>query len=102
MVLLPKTVFIGKHKLHGATASAIAAFNEGAVHLSQVLGKLAIESNEIVNSFIKHTDNKRLSKANQASSSTQQKERSTRWIKKRQERARQEETEGVSYAPGAF
>ena len=101
MVLLPKTVFIGKHKLHGATASAIAAFNEGAVHLSQVLGKLAIESNEIVNSFIKHTDNKRLSKANLASSSTQQKERSTR-IKKRQERARQEETEGVSYAPGAF
>ena len=29
----PKTVFIGKHKLHGATASAVADFNEGSIQI---------------------------------------------------------------------
>ena len=29
----PKTVFIGKHKLHGATASAVAVFNEGSIQI---------------------------------------------------------------------
>ena len=29
----PKTVFIGKHKLHGAAASAVAVFNEGSIQI---------------------------------------------------------------------
>ena len=37
-----KTVFVGYHKLHGAVASAISAFNEGVVHLSQVQHRLVI------------------------------------------------------------
>ena len=35
----PKTIFMGKHKLHGAVATAISSFNEGAIHMSQVLKK---------------------------------------------------------------
>ena len=40
-------MFVGKHKLEGAVASAISSFNEGSIHrLTQVMQKLAIESNE--------------------------------------------------------
>ena len=49
------------HKLHGAVASAIAAFNEGAVRLSQVLQRLAIESSQVMNLYIEETDRLRCS-----------------------------------------
>ena len=42
----------GYHKLHGAVTSEIAAFNEGAAHMSQVLQRLAIESNQVMNLYI--------------------------------------------------
>ena len=37
----PKTVFVGKQKLHGAVASAVASYNEGTVHMSQVNIRIA-------------------------------------------------------------
>ena len=39
----PKTVFVGVRRVCGAVASAIARFNEGTSHISQVMEKLAIE-----------------------------------------------------------
>ena len=39
-----KTVFVGHHKLHGAVASAVGGFNEGAVHLTRVMDLLAINA----------------------------------------------------------
>jgi len=35
-------LFVGKLKLHGAVASPVASFNEGACHMSQVLQKLFV------------------------------------------------------------
>ena len=43
---------MGKHKLHGAVATAISSFNEGAIHMSQVLKKLAMEPNQLMYIFI--------------------------------------------------
>ena len=95
----PKHVFVGKHKLEGAVASAISSFNEGSIHLTQVMQTLAIESNEAMNI---HIDNKRLTSTRTASSVAARKERSHCWISKRQECVQQEAGEGTSYAAGAF
>ena len=78
-----KTVFIGKHKLHGAAASAVAVFNEGCIQLSQVMERLAIETNQIHNLLMDEMDRKRMYKANIASSSRVCKERADRWVKQR-------------------
>ena len=98
----PKTVFVGKHKLHGAAASAIAVFNEGAVQLSQVLRRLAVETNQIHNLLVEEVDSKRITKANLASSESVKKDRAEKWIKNRQQRATQEAAEGITYAAGGF
>ena len=63
----PRTVFVGYHKLHGAVALAIAAFNEGAVLLFQVLQRLAIESNQVMNLYIEETDRLRVMKSKDSS-----------------------------------
>ena len=76
----PKTVFIGKHKLHGATASAIASFHEGSSHLSHVMQKMAIETNELLNVYMEELDQRRRISANVSSSATTQRERAGRWI----------------------
>ena len=94
----PKTVFIGKHKLHGATASAVAVFNEGSIQIF-IYGRerLAIETNQIHNLLM---DRKRMYKANIASSSRVRKEHADRWVKQRQQLATQEASEGTTYAAG--
>ena len=56
-------MFVGKHKLEGAVASAISSFNEGSIHLIKVMQKLAIESNEVMNIDIKQLVNRRLTSA---------------------------------------
>ena len=83
----PKTIFVGKHKLHGAVATSISSFNDGAIHLSQVLKKLAIEPNQLMNIFIDNIDSIRIQNATKASiSSSKSKKKRARWVKKRQER----------------
>ena len=94
--------FIGKHKLHGATASAIASFNEGSSHLSQVMQKMAIETNELLNVYMEEIDQRRITSANVSSSATTKRERAWRWIRKRQEHVNLEADEGPSYAAGGF
>ena len=66
----PKTIFMGKHKLHGAVATAISSFNEGAIHMSQVLKKLAIEPNQLMNIFIDVIDSIRIQKDTKVSISS--------------------------------
>ena len=66
----PKTIFVGKHKLHGAVVTAISSFNKGAIPMSQVLKKLAIESNQLMNIFIDDIDSIRIQKATKASISS--------------------------------
>ena len=60
----PKTIFVGK--LHGAVATAILSYNEGAIHMSQVLKKLAIEPNQLMNICIDDIDSIRIQKATKA------------------------------------
>ena len=98
----PKTVFVGYHKLHGAVASAIAAFNEGAVHLSQVLQRLAIESNQVMNLYIEETDRLRVMKSKDSSTEVVKRRRTEKWVENRRERHAVEEEEGCSYQPGGF
>ena len=70
----PNTIFVGKHKLHGAVATAISYFNEDAIHMSQVLNKLAIEPNQLMNMFIDDIDSIRIQKATKASISSSKSE----------------------------
>ena len=101
-VIWSRCPFIGKHKLHGAAASAVAVFNEGSIQLSQVMERLAIETNQIHNLLMDEMDRKRMYKANIASSSRVRKERADRWVKQRQQLATQEASEGTTYAAGEF
>ena len=61
-----KTVFVGHRKLHGAVASAVGCFNEGATHLTRVMDLLAIESNEMTQAFVASRDAVRIAKSEQA------------------------------------
>ena len=81
LVKVSENSFIGKHKLHGAAASAVAVFNEGSIKLSQVMERLVIETNQIHNLLMDEMDRKRMYKANIASSSRVRKERADRWVK---------------------
>ena len=97
-----KTMFVGKHKLHGAAASAVCSFNEGAIHLTQVMDKMAIEYNEVINCYIEELDRRRVAMANAASSALSRKDRSDQWLTKRGELLRLEAQEGPSYVSGGF
>ena len=101
----PKTIFVGKHKLHGAVATAISSFNEGAIHMSQVLKKLAIEPNQLINMFIYDIDSIRIQKATKASISSSKSKKRARWVKKRQERHNAAEgtsTDFEAYQAGGY
>ena len=98
----PKTVFVGKHKVHGAVASAVAAFNEGAAHTSQVLRKRAIEPHEILNVFNEHQDTLRVAKSKRMSTEASKRQRTEKWIADRRKRHQAETVEGSSYVSGGF
>ena len=78
----PKTFFMGKHKLHGAVATAISSFNEGAIHMSQVLKKLAMEPNQLMYIFIDVIDSIRIQKATKVSTSSSKSKKGARWVLK--------------------
>ena len=63
-------------------ALAIAAFNEGAVHLSQV----AIESNQIMNLYIEETDRLRVMKSKDSSTEVVKRQRTEKWVENLRER----------------
>ena len=66
----PKTIFMGKHNLHGAIATSISSFNEGTIHMSQVLKKLPMEPNQLMYIFIDVIDSIRIQKATKVSISS--------------------------------
>ena len=72
------------------TGLVVAVFNEGSIQLSQVMERLAIETNQIHNLLMDEMDRKRMYKANIASSSRARKERADRWVKQRPHLATQE------------
>ena len=76
----PKTIFMGKHKLHGAVATAISSFNEGAIRMSQVLKKLAVEPNQLMYIFIDVIDSFRIQKATKVSISSSKSKKRARWV----------------------
>ena len=93
----PKTVFVGHRKLHGAVASAIAAFNEGAIHTSQVIRRMHIEPTELLNLYVEHTDSIRIHKSKQATSVVAKRKRSAKWGESRRERHRTAEGTAPGY-----
>ena len=98
----PKTTFVGKRKLHGAVASAVAAFNEGAVHTSQVLKKRAIEPHEILNINNEQQDAPTVVKSRKSSTLVAKRRRTEKWVADRQRRHQAGAVEGASYVPGGF
>ena len=58
-----KTVFVSHRKLQGAVARAVASFNAGASHLTEVMEFLAIEVNELNLAFVDECDRQRVAKA---------------------------------------
>ena len=69
---------MGKHKIHGAVATAISSFNEGAIHMSQVLKKLAMEPNQLMHIFIDVIDSIRIQKATKVSISSSKSKKKAR------------------------
>ena len=58
-----KTVFVGQRKLKSAIARAVGSFNAGASHLTEVMGLLAIEANEVTQAYIEEGDSLRVTNA---------------------------------------
>ncbi|XP_048243127.1 uncharacterized protein LOC125376009 [Haliotis rufescens] len=98
----PKTVFVGARRLHRAVASAIASFNEGTCHITQVMNKLAIEANEITAASVERLDNVRTLKARKQSQETSKMERSAKWEAKKRDRVHVDAAEGLLYGAGEF
>ena len=91
-----KTVFVSHRKLQGAVARAVACFNAGASHLTEVMELLAIEVNELNLAFVDECDRQL------ASMTSAKKDRKRRGEERKRKRAYNEEQEGPSYVAGAF
>ncbi len=97
-----KTVFVGHRKLHGAVASAVGCFNEGATHLTRVMDLLAIESNEMTQAFVASRDAVRIAKSEQARKGSTKESRKRKADVRKRERAHAEAQEGPAYEAGGF
>ena len=97
-----KTVFEGHQKLHGAVASAVGGFNEGATHLTKVMDLLGIESNEMTQAFIESRDRARIAKSEEARKGSRKVLRKQKAEDRKRQRARAEEEEGPAYEAGGY
>ena len=93
-----KTVSVAHQKLHGAVASAVGGFNEGATHLTRVMDLLGIESNEMTQAFIES----RIAKSEAARKGSRKVLRKQKAEDRKRQRARAEEEEGPAYEAGGF
>ena len=98
----PKTVFVGRHKVQGAAASAIAVYNEGASQLTSLMQNMAVEVNEVTLAHNAAKDGLRLYKADIAMQEVAKRRRLVLQRLHNQERATQTAEEGVTYALGGF
>ena len=76
----------------------ISIYFPSTSHISQVMEKLAIERNDIMNIYIEARDNERIHKATIASNPTINRKRSKKWLESRHQRLAIEDEEGVSYS----
>lgn len=98
----PKTIFVGKERLHGAVAAAVGAFNKGASHLTQVMLSLNIEANEVSMALVEAADNLRVTKARALGEVQHKRACKARGEQRKRQRVQQEDEEGVTYAAGHF
>ena len=98
----PKTVFIGARKLNGAVASAVASYNEGARHLTEVMSSLDVEGNEVTRMYLERKDARRLAQAQRESSFALKQKRQRRSEAKKRLRLEEETDEGTTYGAGLF
>ena len=66
----PRTIFVRRHKLHGVVATAMASFNKGDIHMFQVLKKLVIDINQLMQILGDDIDSTKIQKATKASMSS--------------------------------
>ena len=98
----PKTVFVGRQKLHGAPASAVSCFNTGASQLTDMMERMAVEVNEVTMAWVEERDRQRIVRASIRSEGQAKERRKERQEERKLERADQLQTEGQTYAAGAF
>ena len=98
----PKTIFVGRHKLQGAAASAVAVFNGGASQLTQIMKEMAIEVNEVTYAYAEEKDRLCMQRASARMSASSKIGRKDKQSEKKLERVQQVTEEGTTYAPGGF
>ena len=98
----PKERFVGRNKLQGAAALAVAAFNSGASHLTAIMTSLGLEVNEVANSYVKEADIRRIKRARQSSTEVSKRQRKEKATAERRERAALSRVEGPMYGAGNF
>ena len=98
----PKTIFVGRHRIQGAAASAVAAFNGGCSQLTHLMDSLAIEYNEVTNASVTETNPRRILQAEQSATEQNKKRRLSKKHDAQQQNATHLAAEGPTYAAGAF
>ena len=98
----PKTVFVGRHKLHGAVASAVSAFNTGASQLTDLMRRMAIEINKVTLAYAEEKDRVRMQRASKGAHEEEKERRLAKQARRKEERAADTLVEGPTYVPGGF
>ena len=98
----PKTVFVGRHKLQGAAASAIARYNAGASMLTDMMRHMAIEVNEVTLAYAAERDRQRIYRVEQSATEQNKHRRLALQQDRKEERAAHAAEEGATYVPGGF
>ena len=100
--LSPKTIFVSRHKLQGAAASAVGVLNGGASQLTEIMKEMAIEVNEVTYAYAEEKDQLRMQGASARMTASFKIGRKDKQSEKKLERAQQVTEEGTTYAPGGF
>ena len=98
----PKTVFVGRHKLQGAAASVIAAYNTGASQLMDLMERMAVEVNEVTLACVAERDRQWIYCAERSATEVSKRRRMDLQRERKEEHAAQTLAVGATYAPGAF
>ena len=98
----PKTVYVDKHVLDIATASAVIAYNDGSQGLHQVMRSLGIEPGYYAYLISEKRDHTRINKSNTQSTDESKERRKKLRAMKKGFQDKDFEDEGEVYASGAF
>ena len=95
-------VFVGRHKLQGAAASAIAAYNTGASQLTDLMKRMAVEVNEVTLAYVAERDRQLIYHIERSATKVRKRCRIDLQRECKEKCAAETLVEGASYAPGAF